>query len=999
MDQVCEQPYRGKYQFQRDTTRQLHLLGHRLLKLSLPGPMLSKSAESLRRSPLLVACLTYSAYLLWSLQGGLSIQMASSRDFLQTAIDLGPWRLHLPVGPWLLGLAGLVAAHMHLHFSKPRQAQGDFLCARLRHLLYLTGLLTVLRLLSLWGPTTYLFPYLTLLWSPHASWSLALVFVLYPLLPVQSAANPAHHRLRTGPIAALIFAICSLLFGLYAVYFCRVTMLHGDEAQYLHVTYSLLHDGDMDLSNNLGFSHTSEFHTRDFSVHKAPASPPGKVYSTHPIGLSVLLVPAYWFGLEHWQNPRLACALFMAVLTAACAALTFLWLARLDTQRHIALLTTGILASNAPIFFYSNQLYPEIPALLIILVVLSTLTHWQKSRGSHQPLKAGDPPALGALTLLLGLLPFLHPRYLPLTSLGILVLVQARHSARQRLSFACIGLATLLVASALFAFNSTFSGDWMGNFQPGNAWEGKRVIDFTTLAVSLPGQWLSANMGLANAAPVFLLTFWGWAILALEKDRRLLLAGGLYLASAGINGLNGVDWTMGFCYPARFMVVALPALLLGLNRALNFTLPRLPFLLLVAAACTIGLDTIWTAATLPELGYVGKFYQDRALSPHYPFDVHFSSRQDVALADLTFWLLALTSSFLALRQRSWSRLAFALSAALLPVIWGHHHLIDQRLDSALSPHTRLLPRDGDDFRLPPATNYALSQHYRSTVGIQQEDGRYLAAQPQHGAGVLTSFHLPIMRPGIYTLFLPDLQISGQAGQIPGHLIVTHRTTLPAVSDEELRLSQPLRSWSGEASWTFPYYIEKTRLGHLFVEFSGHGSMALDERRLEFLPLRLRAQSALLRQFEIENTPAAEGNIFYGTPYYGLEEGRYKANFSFSGSTLSTFAQRQPIPLIAAVYIGPSGSEVQRQALKDQVMRWFSQQRSPSPTIAQPDFLRPLAERVYPTWRILPFVHNACELVFTVDQKRDIWFIVQYDGEQDIHLEGISLHRLTYEVRP
>ena len=81
------------------------------------------------------------------------------------------------------------------------------------------------------------------------------------------------------------------------------------------------------------------------------------------------------------------------------------------------------------------------------------------------------------------------------------------------------------------------------------------------------------------------------------------------------------------------------------------------------------------------------------------------------------------------------------------------------------------------------------------------------------------------------------------------------------------------------------------------------------------------------------------------------------------------------------------------------MRWFSQKRSPSPTIAQPDFLRPLVERVYPAWRILPFVHNACELIFTIDQKRDIWFIVQYDGEQAIRLEGISLHRLTYEVGP
>ena len=100
------------------------------------------------------------------------------------------------------------------------------------------------------------------------------------------------------------------LYFLYALYFCQITMLHGDEGQYLRVTQSLLHDGDMDLANNLGAEHTGEFHVREFEVHKAPASPQGKVHSVHPIGLSVGLVPAYWWGLTYWENPRLATGLF-----------------------------------------------------------------------------------------------------------------------------------------------------------------------------------------------------------------------------------------------------------------------------------------------------------------------------------------------------------------------------------------------------------------------------------------------------------------------------------------------------------------------------------------------------------------------------------------------------------------------------------------------------------------------------------------------------------------
>ena len=55
-------------------------------------------------------------------------------------------------------------------------------------------------------------------------------------------------------------------------------MLHGDEGQYLRVTQSLVHDGDIDLANNLDEAQTKEFHVRAFAVHKAPASPEGQLY-------------------------------------------------------------------------------------------------------------------------------------------------------------------------------------------------------------------------------------------------------------------------------------------------------------------------------------------------------------------------------------------------------------------------------------------------------------------------------------------------------------------------------------------------------------------------------------------------------------------------------------------------------------------------------------------------------------------------------------------------
>ena len=488
-------------------------------------------------------------------------------------------------------------------------------------------------------------------------------------------------------------------------------------------------------------------------------------------------------------------------------------------------------------------------------------------------------------------------------------------------------------------------------------------------------------------------------LLALERDRRFALACGLYLLTAVVNGLNGLDWTMGFCFPARFMVVALPALLLGLCRALEFLISKPAGLLLAVGAFAIGLDTVSTSLALPELGYRGRDLIARSIDTFYPVDAHFPLHESISPAALFFWLLLLAAIFLALYCRSRTRAAALLAAVFLPLLWSHSSSVTQRLGDALSPYMYLLPRDGKTFQAPLQTRYRLSEHYRSNTGTQLDDGHYLARQPDHQTGVLTSYHLPIMRPGVYTLLLPDLRVDGEAGTIFGHLVVTHRNTLPAAGKEEWRLSQSLRHGRAAAPWTFFFYIEETRLGHFYVEFSGHGEISLQARRLNYTPLRLYPRTTRVwRESGKAASPAEEG-IFYGTPVYGLDEGRYKVAFNFAGTALSALFQPHPPPIVAAVYTGPSGSEEQGQWLKSQVTRWFEQKRSASPTIGQPDFIRPQVERVYSPWRILPFASNTCELIFTIGEKRDVWFLVQYDGREDIRLDGIELYRLNYEKLP
>ena len=223
-----------------------------------------------------------------------------------------------------------------------------------------------------------------------------------------------------------LLALCLPLYLLYALYFCQVTMLHGDEGQYLRVTQSLFHDGDMDLADNLEAGYTKEFHVREFGLQKAPASPDGKVHSVHPIGLSAALVPAYWWGLERWENPRLASSLFMALLASFCVPLVSLYRAagRRAPDGHRG----------------HGRIHAVFPLLQPALPGDPGPAHRPRRLGGPGPLAGarrrlpllGTVKRLGSMTLLLGCLLFLHPRYAPLALLcGAGVLLQAWHGPRR----------------------------------------------------------------------------------------------------------------------------------------------------------------------------------------------------------------------------------------------------------------------------------------------------------------------------------------------------------------------------------------------------------------------------------------------------------------------------------------------------------------------------------------------------------------------------------------
>ncbi|MBI2505481.1 MAG: hypothetical protein HYW07_19895, partial [Candidatus Latescibacteria bacterium] len=833
-----------------------------------------------------------------------------------------------------------------------------------------------------------LFPYLTLLWSPHATWALCAAFLLFP--QAGTLSTPSTRTL------ALILALSSAaVLSLWALYCCQMTMLHGDEAHYLRVTQSLLYDGDMDLANNLGPGQVKEYHVIDFPPHTAPGSPPGKIHSVHPIGLSALLLPAYWTGLQLWDNPRLACSLSMAWGSAGVITLIFLWLMRLGFRTWHALACTLVGATTTPLLLYTTQLYPEIPALLITLLALLLLAHWQQPGPQYRSLGTREPLLLAGLGLLLFCLLFLHPRYLPLALyLGAGIGLQVRHSPQRRqLMRWCIPLGAVGFLS-LLAYNYAYSGDLFGPFLPGNAWEGGALKGSTWL-ISLPGQWLHSTTGLLNSSPIFLASALGLVLMVLKRDPRGGGALTFYLCTAGVNGLHP-DWTFGFCPPARFLITALPLLLWGLALFLEQFSSRVMVLFALLFALALSYDGVIRVVAMPEQGFGGNHLSVRSLDEFYSWDIHFFTQTTDPLpwADLCFWALiaaALAAALFPSLERRW-RWACLLAAGLLPSIWGQTGALAGRLSTTSSPYLLQLNSSGDIPSVVQFFNRPIQSEYQMTTGHAIKAGGF-GAQAPGPAGVLKAYYAPLIQPGINSYSLSEVYAENAPGQVAGHLIIAQRRTLPAISDWGIFHSCPIAS-TGDTLRTanLSFLTDFTGLSYAYVEFAGAGALAFKEARTRFLPIHFGARYEEVRHFPSTGAPATRAHM--GVHCENLEKGFYLVRFELKGTAFGTFFERRPVPVSMAVYAAQNTPKGFSVSLADQASNWFSVNLALQDPHPRPDVLRPLVESLQaPWWTAVPVAGSgAFEMEFGLHTPQDVWLLIDYPGPAALQLEGITLYR-------
>ena len=864
--------------------------------------------------------------------------------------------------------------------------------------------LLILRLLALWNPVTSLFPWLTLLWSPHAGWAVAGTCCIVAARGLATAGELWSTRLRRrvgslpdSGIAAAVACIAFLVYAGYGIYIGQMTMLHGDEGHYLRVTQSLLRDGDFDLADNLGERDVAEYHSLQFEVHKAPASPPGKIHSVHPIGLSLLLVPAYWTGLELWSNPRVACILFMNLLTAASCGLAYLWLVRLRLPRFAALSSVAAAATTAPLFLYSTQLYPEIPALLATLLFLLLFSHWLRPGGGYARLPA-EPVLLPCLALLPAGLVLLHPRYAPLSMLlGGLVALQAFWSARRKLAMSGVIAAAAVSLAGVLVYHFAYSGDWMGPFRPGNAWD-ENALDPATWLVSLPGHWLHRTRGLVNNSPVFLAAVAGLWALVRARDRRLLMVAALYTATAVANGIHP-GWEFGFCPPVRFLVTAMPALLLCLAAGITASVGSAAAVGACLLALTVSWDSIFSGLLVPELVYAGFNLEFREITGFYPLSIHFfqGATAGIPYLAVSFWLALLVlicsaGVFPRLCARLGARLAVAGVASLVPAVWGYADAVGGSIQTQASPKLGILKEAADGgihTRRPARLLTAELDDSRTGTG---GDGNYAADGRSDPPGLLASYHLAMWEPGIYRAEVPLVSRDGSS-DAPHTAVVSYRDVLPISHPWERRLFEVVGTGQDTSLLALVFYLDRPRFGHASLLFSGTGELSLGPLKFSMLPVHLDLADDEVRIFGEPHRLGSDDVVLVATDL--LDQGRYLIGLELSGSTLPVLFERRAEPIFAAAF---AAAKWNSEAAERTARRWFSEDRSRTELIA--GCTTPVAEGVFsPGWLSLPFTGGAYELGFSLPDSRRLLVAIKYKGDREIRVDRVRIRKQKLRSQP
>lgn len=343
-------------------------------------------------------------------------------------------------------------------------------------------------------------------------------------------------------VAAVGIAAAAAGIGIGAT---AVEHLAVDETQYVLSAISLAEDGDLDISDELAARRWTSFAAVEPPVQTAVLAG-GRQISPHDPLLPILLAGPVAAG--GWIGAKLA----LAGCAGLLAALT-LWVAvrRFAVGLRTAATGVALAAGSAPLAVYGQQVYPELPASVVVLTGVAALTG------------TVDHRHLALLTAAVLTAPWLSVKYVPVVAVLAALAAARWWRAGSRRDMLVAG-GTLAAGGAIYlAWHRLVWGGWTA-YASGDHFAARGefavvgdAVDPVGRALRLVGLLIDRSYGLVAWQPAFLLLIPAAAAFLVARPRHgVVLA--LPLAAGWIVATFVAATMHGFWWPGRHVLVVVP---------------------------------------------------------------------------------------------------------------------------------------------------------------------------------------------------------------------------------------------------------------------------------------------------------------------------------------------------------------------------------------------------------------------------------------------------------
>lgn len=272
-----------------------------------------------------------------------------------------------------------------------------------------------------------------------------------------------------------------------------VSQTSGDEGHYLVMTYSLLHDGDLDLIENYNnFDYREWYPPPHLTPHLITFK--DKLYPLHQPGLSIAILPIFALA----QRPGVV--VFLALLTTI-SMLNLRAILNYFVSKKIALFTTLVIALSAPVLTYSVLIYPEVAILFLVSWIFRIIL--------NPKFKLTIANSI-LLIILFACIPPQHMKFgLLMGVIFLYILVNQYKKVPLKWLISFLGTAGVVSSLYLVWMHTFFDGDLLGAMKPiaaGNSFKFEYVFS------GLLGSLIDRENGILIFSPLYIYIFIGFII-------------------------------------------------------------------------------------------------------------------------------------------------------------------------------------------------------------------------------------------------------------------------------------------------------------------------------------------------------------------------------------------------------------------------------------------------------------------------------------------------------